>query len=156
MSTMTMTTSHGEIVFEMFDEDAPKTVGNMRELAAIEKHANTRISPWAEGAHVAPAKLQERRPRRHRKPHDEAAAVNGDGSFRKLIASGGRAAGLAESDVIGAVAATGLDGEAIRNVRLLDQFVLFELPADQAARVAESVDGTDVRGHTLRLELAKG
>jgi ATP-dependent RNA helicase DeaD len=127
-----------------------------RELAAIEKHANTRISPWAEGAHVGPAKVEERRPRRHRKPHDEAAAVNGDGAFAKLIASGGRAAGLAESDLISAVAATGLDGEAIRNVRLLDQFMLFEVPADQAARVAASVDGTDVRGHTLRLELAKG
>jgi cyclophilin family peptidyl-prolyl cis-trans isomerase len=33
MSEMTMTTSKGEIVFEMFDDDAPKTVGNMRELA---------------------------------------------------------------------------------------------------------------------------
>ena len=107
-------------------------------------------------AHVAPAKVEERRPRRHRKPHDEAPPVNGDGSFRKLIASGGRAAGLAESDLIGAVAAIGLDGEAIRNVRLLERFVLFEVPSEEAARVADSVDGTDVRGHTLRLELAKG
>ena len=41
-------------------------------------------------------------------------------------------------------------------MRLLEQFVLFEVPSDQAARVADSVDGTDVRGHTLRLELAKG
>jgi len=127
----------------------------MRALAAIEQHANTHIAPWAEGAHVAPAKLHERRPRRHRKPHDEAAPVDGDGSFRKLIASGGRAAGLAESDVIGAVAATGLDGEAIRNVQLLERFVLFEVPSGDAARVADSVDGTEVRGHTLRLELAK-
>jgi ATP-dependent RNA helicase DeaD len=127
-----------------------------RALAAIEQHANTRISPWAEGAHVAPAKVEERRPRRHRKPHDAVAVANGDSAFRKLIASGGRAAGLAESDLISAVAATGLDGEAIRNVRLLEQFMLFEVPADQAARVADSVDGIDVRGHTLRLELAKG
>jgi ATP-dependent RNA helicase DeaD len=127
-----------------------------RELSAIERHANTRISPWAEGAHVAPTELHERRPRRHRKPHDAAAAVNGDVRFRKLIASGGRAAGLVESDLIGAVAATGLDGEAIRNVRLLERFVLFEVPTDHAARVADSIDGTDVRGHKLRLELAKG
>jgi cyclophilin family peptidyl-prolyl cis-trans isomerase len=34
MSTMTMTTNKGDIVFEMFDEDAPKTVQNMRDLAA--------------------------------------------------------------------------------------------------------------------------
>lgn len=33
MSEMTMTTNKGDIVFEMFDEDSPKTVGNMRELA---------------------------------------------------------------------------------------------------------------------------
>jgi peptidyl-prolyl cis-trans isomerase B (cyclophilin B) len=33
MSTMTMTTSHGPIVFEMFDEDAPKTVDNFRTLS---------------------------------------------------------------------------------------------------------------------------
>ena len=28
-----MTTNRGPIVFELFDEDAPKTVGNMRDLA---------------------------------------------------------------------------------------------------------------------------
>ena len=34
MSTATMTTNHGPIVFEMFDDDAPKTVENFRKLAA--------------------------------------------------------------------------------------------------------------------------
>ena len=33
MTTMTMTTNHGDIVFEMFDEDAPKTVDNFRTLS---------------------------------------------------------------------------------------------------------------------------
>ena len=33
MSTMTMTTNRGPIVFEMFDEDAPKTVENFRKLS---------------------------------------------------------------------------------------------------------------------------
>ena len=33
MSTMTMTTDHGEIVLELFDDDAPKTVGNFTKLA---------------------------------------------------------------------------------------------------------------------------
>jgi peptidyl-prolyl cis-trans isomerase B (cyclophilin B) len=33
MSTMTMTTNHGDIVLELFDEDAPKTVDNFRKLA---------------------------------------------------------------------------------------------------------------------------
>ena len=33
MSQMTMTTNKGPIVFEMFDDDAPKTVDNFRTLA---------------------------------------------------------------------------------------------------------------------------
>jgi cyclophilin family peptidyl-prolyl cis-trans isomerase len=33
MSTMTMTTNHGPIEFEMFDADAPKTVDNFRKLS---------------------------------------------------------------------------------------------------------------------------
>ena len=33
MSTMTMTTNHGDIVLELFDEDAPETVANFRRLA---------------------------------------------------------------------------------------------------------------------------
>ncbi|HWT24590.1 MAG TPA: DEAD/DEAH box helicase [Solirubrobacteraceae bacterium] len=128
-----------------------------RELAAIEAHANTRISPWAEGAKVGPARAEEPRRHRHRKPHDTVVAATNGSVYRKLIASGGRAAGLAEADLIAAVTgATGLDGEAVRNVRLLERFVLFEVPAEQAQRVAEEVDGTPVRGHTLRLELAKG
>jgi peptidyl-prolyl cis-trans isomerase B (cyclophilin B) len=33
MSTMTMSTNHGDIVLELFDEDAPETVANFRRLA---------------------------------------------------------------------------------------------------------------------------
>jgi cyclophilin family peptidyl-prolyl cis-trans isomerase len=33
MSQMTMTTNHGDIVLELFDEDAPETVNNFRTLA---------------------------------------------------------------------------------------------------------------------------
>jgi peptidyl-prolyl cis-trans isomerase B (cyclophilin B) len=33
MSTATMSTSHGDITLELFDEDAPKTVQNFRELS---------------------------------------------------------------------------------------------------------------------------
>ena len=34
MSTATMKTSEGDIVFELFDEDAPKTVNNFKQLAS--------------------------------------------------------------------------------------------------------------------------
>jgi ATP-dependent RNA helicase DeaD len=124
-----------------------------RDLEAIEKHAGTRVAPWAEGAHVAPAPTKEP-PRRHRTPHDANGARAGE--YAKLIASGGRAAGLAEADLIHAVTSqAGLDGEAVRNVRVLERFALLEVPAAEAARVAGAVDGTAVRGHTLRVEPAR-
>src|SRR5215210_5383720 len=127
-----------------------------KDLEAIERHASTTIAPWSEGAKVKPEPAEESPRRRHRKPHDAPTPTNGDGVYAKLIASGGRAAGLAEADIVHAVAAgAGLDGEAIRNVRVLERFALLEVPAQDAERVAGAVDGTDVRGHTLRLETAR-
>jgi ATP-dependent RNA helicase DeaD len=127
-----------------------------RELAAIEKHAGTKVSPWAEGAHVAPAPLHESSRRRHRKPRDAGGDGARDGRYAKLIVSGGRAAGLVEADLIHAVTShAGLDGEAVRNVRVLERFALLEVPSADAERVAGAVSGTAVRGHTLRVEPAR-
>jgi len=104
------------------------------------------------GAHVAPTPVKQL-PRRHSKPH---VSVNGEGPARKLIVSGGRAAGLEPSDIIHAItAATGLDGEAVRNVRVLEQFAFVEVPERDAQRVVELVSGSQVRGHELRLEPAR-
>jgi ATP-dependent RNA helicase DeaD len=108
-----------------------------RELAAIEKHANTKIAPWQAGAHVEPVPAEEPRKKRHRKPSDAPGVTNGD--FKKLIAGVGKAQGMTEADLIAAVTKVGLDGEHIRNVRVLERFALLEVPAEAVERVvAES------------------
>ncbi|MGH2876203.1 MAG: DEAD/DEAH box helicase [Solirubrobacteraceae bacterium] len=126
-----------------------------RDVQAIERHAGVRLSPWVKDAHVAPTPVKPP-PRRHSKP---MVSANGDGRdvpHSKLIVSGGRAAGLEPSDIIHAItAAAQLDGESIRNVRVLERFAFVEVPADQAARVVERTRGTEVRGHALALELAR-
>jgi ATP-dependent RNA helicase DeaD len=123
-----------------------------REIAAIERHAGVKLAPWVKDAHVAPTPVKAK-PRRHSKPR---AAVNGDSPARKLIVSGGRAAGLEPSDLIHAITtATGLDGESVRNVRVLERFSFVEVPAEEADRVVEAVNGTRVNGHQLRLEAAR-
>jgi ATP-dependent RNA helicase DeaD len=123
-----------------------------RDIEAIEQHTNTPTAPWTVGAKVAALKV-EAKPRRHSKPH---AAANGDGDeqrLTKLVVAAGRAHGLEPKDLIHAItAATGLDGEAVRNVRLLDRFSFLEVPAGEASRVVEAVDGAHVDGHRLRLE----
>jgi ATP-dependent RNA helicase DeaD len=124
-----------------------------REIEAIERHAGVILAPWVKDARVAPTPVKPPA-RRHSKPH---APVNGDGRVRKLIVGGGRAAGLEPSDIIHAItAATGLDGESVRNVRVLERFAFVEVPEGDAERVVELTGGTEVRGRPLALELANG
>jgi ATP-dependent RNA helicase DeaD len=121
-----------------------------REVEAIERHAGVKLAPWVKGAHVAPLPVTAP-PRRHSKPH---VSQTGDGPVRKLILAGGRAAGLEPSDFIHAItAATGLDGEAVRNVRVLERFAFVEVPAGEADRVAGLSERIEVGGRPLRIEL---
>ncbi|MHB8659134.1 MAG: DEAD/DEAH box helicase [Solirubrobacteraceae bacterium] len=123
-----------------------------REVEAIERHAGVRLSPWVKDARVAPTPVHAK-PRRHSKPR---AAENGGAQGRKLIVAGGRANGLEPSDIIHAITSVaGLDGEAVRNVRVLERFAFVEVPEAEADRVVELVDGTEVRGLRLRIEVAR-
>jgi ATP-dependent RNA helicase DeaD len=124
-----------------------------RELAAIERHIGTEIAPWAEGAHTRPAPVAER-PRRHSKPR---LSRNGDEPQTKLIAGVGRAEGLEVADIVHAVTgAAGIDGEAVRDVRVLERFSFFTVPRSEAERIVEALNGTPVNGATMRLQIAPG
>jgi ATP-dependent RNA helicase DeaD len=93
---------------------------------------------------------ETRRPR-HTKPRRPV-----DGPVVKLIVSGGRSQGLEPADVIGAIVDNShLEGEDIRNVRVLERFSFVEVPAKRAEEVIDKVSGQAVRGATLRLEVAK-
>jgi ATP-dependent RNA helicase DeaD len=122
-----------------------------RELEAIERHTGSPIAPWIEGAHVAPTKVEPRKPPRHSKPH---VSRNGDdGPYARLIADAGRAGGIEVRDLVNVIIhKAGLDGEAVRDVRVLERFSLLSVPAGDADRVLESV--TEVAGTPVRLQRA--
>ena len=125
-----------------------------RDIQAIERHAGVKLAPWVEHAHVAPTPVagQAQTPLQARTCRSTAS-----GPARKLIISGGRAAGIEPSDIIHAITtATGLDGEAVRNVRVLERFSFVEVPETEAQRIVDRVSGTEMRGHPLRLETAQG
>jgi ATP-dependent RNA helicase DeaD len=124
-----------------------------REVEAIEKHAGVKLAPWVKDAHVAPTAPQAR-PRRHSKPH---VSPDGEGPVRKLILSVGRAQEIEPSDIIHAItAATGLDGEAVRNVRMLERFTFVEVPERAADQVVEELNGSELAGQPLALEPVRG
>jgi ATP-dependent RNA helicase DeaD len=123
--------------------------GQKRELEAIERHIGTSIAAWEQGAVVAPTPVSER-PRRHSKPR---ISRNGDEPYTKLLVKGGRAAGLRVADIVGAVTSkAGLDGEAVRDVLVLERFSFLSVPSTEVDRVIEALDEHTVRGQSLRLQ----
>jgi len=128
-----------------FVEDRQK-----RELEAIERHIGTAIAQWEAGAVAVPTPVRER-PRRHSKPR--ISRRDEQERYEKLVLGSGRAAGLRVADIVGAVtSSTGLDGEAVRDVMVLERFSFLSVPATEAQRVVEALDGTDLRGHEVSLE----
>jgi ATP-dependent RNA helicase DeaD len=120
-----------------FVEDRQK-----RELEAIERHIGTHIAQWEQGAQAAPTPVRER-PRRHSKPRisrrDEREP------YTKLVLGGGRAAGLSVADIVASVTSSaGLDGEAVRDVLVLDRFSFLSVPAAEAERVIDALDGRPI------------
>jgi ATP-dependent RNA helicase DeaD len=128
-----------------FVEDRQK-----RELQAIERHIGTSIATWEKGAVAAPTPVRER-PRRHSKPHvsrrDDAEP------YDKLVLGGGRAAGLTVADIVAAVTAgAGLDGEAVRDVMVLERFSFLSVPAADSEQVLRALEGHPIKGQELSLE----
>jgi ATP-dependent RNA helicase DeaD len=127
-----------------------------RELEAVERHAKTKIQPWSEDG-AAPERPEEPdRERETRRPRHTKPRRPVDVPAIKLIVSAGRAQGLEPADVVGAIVDNShLEGEDIRNVRVLERFSFVEVPAERADEVIDKVSGRAVRGAELRLEVAK-
>jgi ATP-dependent RNA helicase DeaD len=128
-----------------FVEDRQK-----RELEAIERHIGTKIAQWEKGAVAAPTPVKER-PRRHSKP--KISRQDEPEDYVKLVLGGGRAAGLRVADIVSAVTSkTDLEGEAVRDVLVLDRFSFLAVPASDVDRVIEALDGQELRGRELSLQ----
>ena len=99
--------------------------------------------------------MERERPRRHSKPR--ISRRDEQEPYVKLVLGGGRSAGLQVADIVGAVTSSaGLDGEAVRDVLVLERFSFLSVPADEAERVIESLDGRELRGRKLSLQLVGG
>ncbi|CAN5714820.1 hypothetical protein BH24ACT25_BH24ACT25_04230 [soil metagenome] len=125
-------------------DEEPTGNGDGRDSATREPSRRRRRDP------AAPSEEREARRPRHTKPRRQP-----DGPSTKLLVGAGRAQGLEPADVISAIVDhSHLDGEDIRNVRLLERFSLVEVPAARADEVVEKVHGCDVRGVALRVQVA--
>jgi ATP-dependent RNA helicase DeaD len=135
-----------------------------KDLDAIRKHANTTINEWTDtGTHarvmvppvvdVETPKEEELQPRRPR--HTKPRRAPDQGARAKLVVGAGRAREIEPADVIAAIVDnTELGGEDVQNVRVLERFSFVEVPRDLAEDVVAKVNGKQVRGVPLKLEVA--
>src|SRR4051794_36821250 len=139
------------------------TPRQQKDLDAIRKHANTDILPWSANGDrprvkVAPVEVEppvdeERQPRRPR--HTKPRRAPDQGARAKLLVAVGLDSGLEPKDVIEAIVDnTKLDGEDVRNVRMLQRFSFVEVPRDVADEVVAKVNGKRVRDVPIQLEVA--
>ena len=125
-----------------------------KEREAIERHIGTEMTIWESGATAKPAAVKEK-PRRHTKP-PEVVKTNGDAPLRKVFVGAGKADGIEVADLVAVVTReSGLKGDAIRDVRVLQRFSFFSVPEPDAERVVDAVNGTAIGGQDMRVELAK-
>jgi ATP-dependent RNA helicase DeaD len=129
-----------------------------RDLEAIERHANTEIGEWSENGRAPRRERAAKRveePRETRRPRHTKPRRSG-GAVTKVVLGAGKRDGFEPADVVGAIVDhSHLEGEDIRNVRVLERFSFAEVPAARAQEVVEKVNGNEVRGKRLRLEVAK-
>ncbi len=118
------------------------------------------VAPVASVEEPAPAEEEERprrtrtRARRHVKP--QLSERPADEPYARLLAGVGSAAGVEVADLVKAVTqATGLQGESVRDVKVLTQFALLSVPASEADRVVAELAGADVGGAQLRVAVAR-
>ena len=133
------------------DEPAPPEP-EAPEVAALEPEPEKVPEPRAAIRERPKRERTEPRRRRHSKPRRED--VNTD--VVKLIFGAGRAQGIEPADVVSAIVdGSHLDGEDVRNVRVLERFSFVEVPSDRAGEVVSKIRGNEVRGVELRVEVAK-
>jgi ATP-dependent RNA helicase DeaD len=136
--------------------EPPEAVGSADRGAAVgaEPDGGEAVPEPAALTSDSPTTEPPRQPRRprHTKPRQRR-----QGGRARLVIGAGRAHGLEPADVIGAlVEQSGLEGEDVEHVRILERFSLAEVPAERAAETVERVGGTQVKGTELRLDVIGG
>jgi ATP-dependent RNA helicase DeaD len=118
-----------------------------KELAAIEEHIGMSISPWIEGAKVAPSKI-EAKPSATPSRRSRATATSRSG--RSSPPAAAPTASRSPTWSARSPRRPASDGEAVREVRVLERFALLDVPAAELERIVDSL-----RDRRLEVEPAR-
>jgi ATP-dependent RNA helicase DeaD len=136
--------------------ESTEDAGSIDRGSAVRAEPNG-AAPVAEPAELSAAPAAAEPPPQPRRPRHTKPRRRPEGGRSKLVIAAGRAHGLEPADVVGLlVEGSGLEGEDVERVRVLERFSLAEVPAERAAAAVEQVTGSHVKGRELKLEVIGG
>ena len=107
----------------------------------------------AEVAAAASALLRKRAPTATAAPASGAAPAQVTGAFVKLFISIGQRDNVSPREIVGAITGeAGVKGDQVGRVDIRDTFSIVEVAAEAAERVIRALNGTSLRGRSLRVD----
>ncbi|MCA6070886.1 MAG: DEAD/DEAH box helicase [Endomicrobium sp.] len=81
----------------------------------------------------------------------------GNSSMARLFINIGKKDNVRAGDFVGAIAGeTGISGDSVGNIKILEAFSFVEVPRDQADNVISALHSSNIKGKRVLVELAKG
>lgn len=75
----------------------------------------------------------------------------------RLFISIGKNKKVRPGDFVGAIAGeTGLNGEIVGSIDILDKYSFVEVPNEHANKVIESLNNSNIKGHKVNVERSQG
>jgi len=92
-----------------------------------------------------------------RAPARESTAGSAPAAFARLFVSIGERDGVRAGDLMGAVAGeANIPGSSVGKIEIRDTFSIVEVPADAAQKVIDAVNGTTIKGRSVRVDYDRG
>jgi ATP-dependent RNA helicase DeaD len=92
-----------------------------------------------------------------RAPVRESTAGSAPAAFARLFVSVGERDGVRAGDLMGAIAGEAdIPGSSVGKIEIRDTFSIVEVPADAAQKVIDKVNGTTIKGRSVRVDYDRG
>lgn len=92
-----------------------------------------------------------------RAPARESTAGAAPAAFARLFVGVGERDGVRAGDLMGAIAGEAdIPGSSVGKIEIRDTFSIVEVPADAAQKVIDAVNGTTIKGRSVRVDYDRG
>lgn len=140
-----------------------ETLRETLQEGAFDGHMATveELSSEFDPSEIAAAALQMLWQNQHATPSETAQEVAADGEqpeqgMARLFVGMGRGEGLRPGDLVGAIAGeTGMSGQSIGTIDIMDRSSFVEVPASQTENVITALRGTMLRGRKVNVQVAR-